>query len=252
MANVDRQAIVALEFAATWANLAVNGTGYRLPYNPDFSFHACTPSDAAYALIPPAMVDGAIAPPNVNWADWDGVSTIETFLNLVDEQGGWTAQTYPYPYGGYATRVANTGALVSGFWLCHIPGWLLPVASGRIYSALINRTTPPVWPGGGFATLGEPVALDRTLTITAPMDGVIVNLTTLPPRLGSYDFGDVRSYVNAGRIAFVDDNGSAEWPLPFSFPQHVVSPRNMVRASAAYISTASGVVGTVTPWVIVL
>ena len=252
MATVTRAALTALQYAATHANLWAHGSGYTFPFNPDFSYHVCEVTAIPDTLIPPYSFPPAVPPPVVNWADWDGVSTIDTFLNTVDTEGGWTASAVPYPYGGYATRPEIEATWGNGFYLCHIPGWLLPLASGRMYSAQINRTTPPVWPGFGFATLGTPVALARTLTVDGPMDGVIVNLTTIPSRLGSFDFGDARSYVNAGRVAFVDDNGSAEWPLPFSFPQHVISPRNMVRATACYVSTASGIEGTVTPWVIVL
>jgi hypothetical protein len=252
MATVTRAALTALQYAATHANLWAHGSGYTFPFNPDFSYHVCEVTAIPDTLIPPYSFPPAVPPPVVNWADWDGVSTIDTFLNTVDTEGGWTASPVPYPYGGYATRPEIEATWGNGFYLCHIPGWLLPLASGRMYSAQINRTTPPVWPGFGFATLGSPVALAPTLTITEPMDGVIITLTTIPPRLGSYNFGDARSYVNAGRVAFVDDNGSAEWPLPFSFPQHVISPRNMVRAAACYVSTASGIAGTVTPWVIVL
>jgi hypothetical protein len=252
MANVDRQAGVALSFAATWSNLAIHGTGYRLPYNPDFSFHACTPGDAAYSLIPPGVTPGAIAPPNVNWEDWDGASRIDTFLNLVDDQAGWTAQTYPGPYGGYATRVANTGALVNGFWLCHIPGWMLPLASGRMYSLQLNRTTPPVWPGDGFATLGTPVALDVGLTITEPMHGVIVSITGTPARMGSYDYDSTRLWMNAGHVTFQADNGYLEWPQAFGFPLSTLSPRSMSVAAGCLIACKPGVTGTATPWVIVL
>jgi len=252
MATVTRAALTALQYAATHANLWAHGSGYTFPFNPDFSYHVCEVTAIPDTLIPPYGFPPAVPPPVVNWADWDGVSTIDTFLNTVDPEGGWTASAVPYPYGGYATRPEIEATWGNGFYLCHIPGWLLPLASGRMYSAQINRTTPPVWPGFGFATLGSPVALDVGLTITEPMDGVIVTITSYPARLGSYDFDGTRTLANGGRVAFFDDNGSFEFQQLFGFPQHVVCPQVMVRAAGCKINTAAGIVGTVTPWVIVL
>ena len=252
MATVTRAALTALQYAATHANLWAHGSGYTFPFNPDFSYHVCEVTAIPDTLIPPYGFPPAVPPPVVNWADWDGVSSIDTFLNTVDTEGGWTAPPVPYPYGGYATRPEIEATWGNGFYLCHIPGWLLPLASGRMYSAQINRTTPPVWPGFGFATLGSPVALDVGLTITEPMDGLLIDITATPPRMGSYDYDGEPLHVNAGHAAFIGDTGYAEWPQAFGWAASVVCPRSMVRAASVRLACKTGVEGTATPWVIVL
>lgn len=109
---------------------------------------------------------------------------------------------------------------------------------------------PPVWPGLPLVTLGSPVALASTLTVTSPMDGVIVQLTTVPPGKPSYDYDGTFSYGAIGGIAFQDDNGSMEAQQILGFTQQIYTPRAMKQAAAVKLLCRPGISGTVTPWVI--
>lgn len=109
---------------------------------------------------------------------------------------------------------------------------------------------PPVWPGLANVTMGTPVALATGVTITAPMHGVVVNLTSVPSDTEHYDFDAQLSYVHLGALAFANDDGAVEGFQPFSFGKHLLTPNRMTEASAVYVRCAIGVTGTVTPWTI--
>jgi hypothetical protein len=109
---------------------------------------------------------------------------------------------------------------------------------------------PPVWPGIAKVTLGTPHALATGVTITAPMDGVIVAITAVPPGTGVYDFDGILSYTFVGALSFVSDHADQEFPQNIGFQSAVYSPREMVRASGVKVRAKLGVVGTVTPWTI--
>jgi hypothetical protein len=113
-----------------------------------------------------------------------------------------------------------------------------------------SRPLAPVWPGLAKVTLGAATALAPALTITAPMDGVIISLTGLPPQAGSYSYDGLKSFLNIGGLAFVDDNGQGEWFQALGFTDALYTPRLMSRAAAVKIRTAPGLVGTVQPWTI--
>lgn len=119
------------------------------------------------------------------------------------------------------------------------------------FSKLITNPHPnaPVWPGLVNVTLGAPQALADGLLIPGPLDGVIVQITAVPIPIGYYPFGPIKSFVRAGAIAFVDDNGDAEFPCPLGPDDNVICPRTMARADHAYLRLPSGVTGTITPWI---
>jgi hypothetical protein len=132
-------------------------------------------------------------------------------------------------------------------WICKIDP--LRFAQYKLLNAgSLAKLGPPVWPGSAFATLGSPVALSSGLTITTPMDGVIVNLSSVPTVRGFYEFDDLRSYRNVGALTFLSDAGEAEYPQGLGFTSAMYSPKSMKRAAAVKVRTAGGVVGTVTPW----
>ncbi len=108
----------------------------------------------------------------------------------------------------------------------------------------------PVWPGIALVTLGTPVALSEALTIAELMDGVIIELTSVPSQRGFYGYDDVKVYQNIGALVFVDDNSDVEGFQAIGATFGVYSPRSMVRASAVKIRGGPGVSGTVTPWLI--
>lgn len=106
----------------------------------------------------------------------------------------------------------------------------------------------PVWPGSALATLGTSVALDRTVTLTEAMDGVIVTLTSVPPDKPKYVLGALTATAHIGQIAFIADNGAAEYPQNLSFASEIYVPLALVGASAAVLRTVPGVAGTVQAW----
>jgi hypothetical protein len=83
------------------------------------------------------------------------------------------------------------------------------------------------------------------------MDGVIVSLTSVPTVRGFYAFDGLLSYRNIGALTFVDDNSDAEYPQTLGFTEAVYLPKAMAHAGAVKIRTVGGIVGTVTPFVII-
>jgi hypothetical protein len=109
--------------------------------------------------------------------------------------------------------------------------------------------TAPVWPGLANVTLGTPLALSDGLTVPGPLDGVLIDITAVPPSTGFYPFGTLLSYSHIGGIVFVDDNGDLEEALGIGPQSQVQTPRSMSQADHAILRLKSGVTGTVTPWV---
>ena len=116
-------------------------------------------------------------------------------------------------------------------------------------SALLPKAHP-VFPGEANVTYGTPVTLVDRLTITEPMDGVIVEYTTAPYRTSHYILGSKDLYYGSGRIAFEDDGGHVEFWQYLGFDTALYVPHSMQRASAVHIQLIGGAQGTVTPWVV--
>jgi hypothetical protein len=106
----------------------------------------------------------------------------------------------------------------------------------------------PIWPGIASVTLLAPVALAVGLTITEAMDGVIVDITSVPAGTGTFTFDDQLSYRYIGAIAFVNDNGEEEFPQNLGFQHAVYCPKAMRSAAGVKCRTKPGVTGTITPW----
>lgn len=111
-----------------------------------------------------------------------------------------------------------------------------------------TRSLAPVWPGIANVTLGTPVALAAGVTVTGPLDGVLVSITSTPSYTGLFDFDGDPSYRNVGAITFQSDNGQDELPQTLGFASAIYCPRQMATASLAKIRTPGAIVGTVTPW----
>jgi len=107
---------------------------------------------------------------------------------------------------------------------------------------------PPVWPGIANVTLGTPLALADGITVPGPLHGVLLSITSVPYPISYYPFGALKSYVRAGAVIFVDDNGDGEFAQPLAVESGVICPKTMVRASSALVRLPSGVIGTITPW----
>lgn len=166
---------------------------------------------------------------------------ILSWLNRIDTQGN----VWSYNVKGVATSPGTFPE--SGFWQA-----MFTTDQFNAWKALLGTattsTTAPVWPGLANVTLGATLTLADGLLVPGPLDGVIATITAVAYPSSFYPFGPIKSYVKVASIAFVDDDGQAEWPEPLSFEKHVVCPRSMVRADHAYCRVQTGTIGTVTPW----
>jgi hypothetical protein len=186
---------------------------------------------------------------------------------------GFDASTYPQPD---AANILPGDTIVS--WLAReLPGWthLSPGFSPQYSSwqfdgeigiftcwltdadfaelkGLLFPITPafvaPVWPGLAAVTLSAPVAIDVGVTVTEPMDGVLIHITSAPSKQGFFTFDDVRSYRNVGALAFFTDNGDEEFPQLLGFQDAVYAPKTMVTAAGVKVRTSADVTGTITPY----
>jgi hypothetical protein len=167
--------------------------------------------------------------------------TLITWLNREVPTITWTMG-----YQG-ADFAAGRDPAHHGYWICK----LNPADWAALKATVVGvsgSAIAPVWPGSGFATLGSSVAISPGLTITTPMDGVIVNLSSVPTVRGFYEFDDLRSYRNVGALTFLTDAGEAEYPQGLGFTSAMYCPKLMKRAAAVKVRAVGGVVGTVTPW----
>lgn len=119
---------------------------------------------------------------------------------------------------------------------------LFPLASGVV---------APVWPGLSGVTLGTPVTITSQMTITDPMDGVIVDITSVTTNKPSLAYDTELAYKFIGALAFVSDNGDVETFQPLAFTHALYCPQRMARAISVVLRVDAGVAGTVTPWVAV-
>jgi len=108
----------------------------------------------------------------------------------------------------------------------------------------------PIWPGLSGVTLGTSQAISDGLVITGPMQGCLVDITSVPQPISYYPFGTVKSFVRAGALLFVDDDGEAEFPQPLGPQTQVILPKSMASAASAILRLPSGVIGTIQPFTI--
>jgi hypothetical protein len=150
-----------------------------------------------------------------------------------DSQRAW-AWALPLPSSGW--RVI---CLLSDYDLANLRG-----------NAQLGNIGAPVWPGSDLVLKGDPVPIAEGVTIAEEMDGVLFDISAVPPGVGSYGFDGHPSWVHLGAVAFYDDEGHIEPGQTFSFETQLLTPTRMSRASGCYIRSRNGVVGTVTPWTI--
>ncbi len=209
------------------------------------TFHS---PDNPYFLVAYDWANGGLPFPPYPDPDFDlaqllAGDTVGSWLNRISTVG----DVFTLQSSGFWT--SDTRFTGYGYWLCTISDADL-VAIKRNLGLLATRQSPPVWPGLSNVTLAASHALATGLTITAPMDGVIVAITAVPPGTGLYDFDGTVSYTFVGALSFVSDNGDQEFPQSIGFQSAVYSPREMWRATGVKVRAKAGVVGTVTPWAI--
>ena len=225
------------------------------------------------------LVDLSIASIGVRALDWSDLRYAATNFPFL-LSGPWSATVTPpsltYPTLDLATvsppqtliqalTAQNPGFALfssdaSDTWLYAVDPtassflWMVGMSSEEFAILTGQAVTPvnasPVWPGIAKVTLGTAVALSDGLSVTGPMDGVIVKITAVPYPIGYYPFGSRKSYVHVGAIVFVDDNGEAAQAIPLGLDDEVIPANSMEQATSAVIRLKSGVVGTVQPWTI--
>jgi hypothetical protein len=121
---------------------------------------------------------------------------------------------------------------------------------GTVYPApiAVDVNVPPVWPGLDLVTLGTPVALVDGLVVDGPLDGVLVDVTTAPTRVGQRVIGGQYFDYNSGEMTFGSDNGYLEPWVYTGFRLAIFTPKTMKQAAHAYFRVLAGAAGTVTPW----
>jgi hypothetical protein len=240
----------ALGIAAAHANLSSDLDGYTYRPNRFFRFQACRPLDVGAGLQGVEYGAAAIPPPPIDWRLWNGTDDVATFLNTQDQSGGWTDSGDDPTFGGHATRAGRPDHTGLGTWICDVATWMLPYVSGRAYSRSLLQTTPPIWPGVDYVTVGTPVALAQGVTVEGPMHGLTLAIDTPPPDVEKTAFDSIDSYYHIGQLAFENDDGAIEGFQPFSFLKEQKTPRRMVIAERCYIRCFLGITGSATPWTI--
>jgi len=218
-----------------------------------FNFAQSIGSDGGYPAknSPFVLVTGSFAsalqgipapqPPQPDW------QLAPTFSTLLDWLNGTTAYTWlvdePSASGLYFTDDGIPGTDYR--YYCILTEQMFALLLGR---GSITATGVPLWPGLANVTLGTPVALDVGVTITTPMDGVLVAVTAVPANTSFFQFDDVESYRFIGALAFFSDDGDEEFPQNLGFQNAVYCPKAMTEAAGVKVRTKPGIVGTVTPW----
>jgi hypothetical protein len=178
--------------------------------------------------------------PSPNWANIGGYATCLAFL-----QGEWGGTWHTDGNNGTHYQYDNetTPAVL---WRCLIDEptfqWMKSRAGGS------TVVVPPVWPGLSAVTLGASHALADGLIITAPMDGVIVDLTAVPAGRSRIAYGTVEAYVKLGALTFGSDDGHQEHYQSIDFQHEVYCPKTLKRAASVACRVFQGVTGTITPW----
>lgn len=171
----------------------------------------------------------------------------DTLVSLLTRQNpgwtidnAWSPQTYVSlePGGGgqahYTTIIDEDG-------FAAIRNSLFPLATSLI---------PPIWPGIASVILGTPVAITSQMTVSGPLDGVVVTITTVTTNKPALAYDTELAYRFIGALSFVDDNGDVEPFQQLGFTNAVYSAQRMTHAASAVLRADPGVVGTITPWVI--
>jgi hypothetical protein len=164
----------------------------------------------------------------------------------------WLTRVYPLPWtdlGDGLPALPDPNANTY-FWQVNIPQDRFI----ELKAALFGPSTPveaaPIWPGLAGVTLGTPVAIAPSFTVTGPMQGVLVALTAFPTLKGQYVYDGLVQALKIGALTFVSDNGDAEYVQALGFVNEVYVPKNMAAASECKVRAVAGVAGTVTPFTI--
>lgn len=268
------------------ANLTNGTTPVSLPPSPPSGYGGAAAADVWNYIIPETSDEahydlGSIFQNTVAREKAFGVQLIWSpfFAMSATWADWWIETTSSYPHPAFDVSAISPTDTLAGFLLSQNPGhmWnLLP--EGSHYQALYTSThgsvalitclvdldrfaemkaspaasgaMPPIWPGLTGVTLGSPVALSTALTVTGPLAGVIIHVSSFAPRMAYGTVGALQGLRFAGAATFTDDNGQAERAVGLSFVDEVLMPRTMEVAATCEIRADASVVGTATPFTI--
>ena len=108
----------------------------------------------------------------------------------------------------------------------------------------------PVWPGVANVTYGTPRNIAASVSITEPMHGCRIALTSVPVGRTTIGYGNLNAWLKVAYMCFVSDVGDAEYPQVVSYSQGVYLPRTMTAAGGLRLNALPAVVGTITPFTI--
>lgn len=127
---------------------------------------------------------------------------------------------------------------------------LQAIRAGYAAGSAVAGNVPPVWPGLAAVSLGSSVPLASSVTLTGPLHGVLVAVTTPPAGLGLKNIGGNNYWYRLGEITFESDNGDLEPPQYLGFESALYTPKSMTEATAAYLRVMGAAAGTATPYTI--
>jgi len=186
--------------------------------------------------------DGPLTPPRIDWTQWNGSETMAEFLARCYGEITWLK-----PFGGDGEEAfLGYPILQSEPASWYVLKWRtpdLPLLSGRLY-----QPRPVSWPGFANVTLGEPLDIADGMAIAGPLDGVLIEIASVPPGTGRYAYGSILSYTHVLSILFGNDDGEGERAQTLGLQLEVVTPKTITRPSGAVIRLERAIHGTVRPW----
>lgn len=186
---------------------------------------------------------GTNTDPNVTLDTILSTDTVQTWLLREAPAFDWTTTA---PWGGLAWAPDPINPVT---WICTLDQGQFAQIQAALHPA-VRVPQAPVWPGLAGVTLLTPVALDIGVTIAEACSGAIIDITAVPSKQGQFALGDMTSWRNVGAIAFVDDNGEAEYPQTLGLVHGVYLAKSMAVAAGLVLRASPGVTGTVTPFTI--
>lgn len=209
-------------------------------------------SSLPYKFLPIVSAQGAFydshsndLPTDIPYLDTRDILPTETLLEWaqrVDGSHTWLEDNTT----GTVYCMAGSGA-TTFYWVINIS----PAEFERLKAASgVATNVAPVWPGIDGVTLGTPVAITGVHDIIAPMDGVIITITTPPTRLGQRLLGTEPYDYGIGELAFDDGDGNVEMWQYMGFRTMILTPKSMATAGGCHLRLLGGAEGTLTPWTI--
>lgn len=187
-------------------------------------------------------------------ADWvpvfdptDILVTEDILACLTRQNPGWTVG-WAFAPDGYV-RLNFPGTAEIQEWQSTFDQSDFLTIKSRIFP-VTTVTNAPIWPGLSNVVLGTPVAITSSMTITAPMHGVLVNISSVTVNKPSVAYGTELAFKFIGALAFVNDDGEVEQFQPLGFTDALYCCLAMTEAASVVVRADPSVVGTVTPWVI--